>query len=332
MKKVIILIVFMVLIFSSCDIFNGIFPGSGSSVENTEQDTSGNLLISNYSNERLLLYNGSEYIKTISNSSSDFLVNISNPDSVVMDLRLYKHTDVTALDAPDLGVVFKRWSVVLANDTQTEHRVTWMVQANTSEIECGELTLAYIGGTDNSVDVFLGSRTGAKLISLSPGAQNLKVGIEYGNYTVYYHYWVSNQNTTGGIEEVGWIDEETVNGNDVPIYVIINANRESRHLQIPHWNADSPIGESLYGNITITNTLSTPVQIYSGTELIENLMYTDEPITNASTIAAGDHAVFTLPLQNYTLRAVDLISGVEMATHSVEITSEGSNTWNIETE
>ena len=330
MKKVVLLVFVMVVLLTGCDIIPGLFLTPDP--EDSEQDTYGNLVISNYSDNKLVLYNGSEYLKTLSDSSTDFLVNIPNPDSIVMDLRLYKHADITELETPDLSVVFKRWNVVLADDTQTEHRVTWMVQANTSEIECGFLTLAYIGGTDNSVDVFLNSRTGAKLLSLSPGAQNLKVGVEFGNYTVYYHYWVSNQNTTGGMDDVGWIDEETVNGNDVPIYVILNANRESRHLQIPHWNADSPVGESLYGNITITNTLSTPVQIYSGTELIEDIMYTDEPITNASTIAAGDNASFTLPTQNYTLRAVDLISGIEMAEYSVEITSEGSDTWNIITE
>ncbi|MEW8179621.1 MAG: hypothetical protein AB2754_21290 [Candidatus Thiodiazotropha endolucinida] len=329
----ILLTIIILAMFSGCKILDSITGGdSDSSNEVTTADEEGNLVISNNSGQRLKLFNGETYLKTLSDSSSDFLVNIPNPDSAILDLRLFKADEVSGTASPGLEGVFKRWNVILAADTQTEHRATWMVQERSSEYESGEITLAYIGGTANSVDVYLSGKAengGAKLISLSPGAQNRKVGLEYGNYTVYFRYWYSDQNSIQGIQEVGWKEKELVSGSEVPIYIVLNANRAEKHLQIPHYNAASPVGESPYGKIVITNSTSLPVQIYSEKTLIENIIHTDKPITNASTIAAGTSDDFTLPIGSYTLRALDLQSAGEVATKTIEITSAGSAVWEI---
>ena len=71
------------------------------------------------------------------------------------------------------------------------------------------------------------------------------------------------------------------------------------------------------------------MQIYSEKTLIENIIHTDKPITNASTIAAGTSDDFTLPFGSYTLRALDLPSAGEVAVKTIEITSAGNAVWEI---
>lgn len=302
--------------------------------EPDDPDPEGNLVIRNMSDQVLILYARGERKKVLPASSDDFLVNIPNAGGTVADLWLFKVVDAQDNpDNPDLALVFKRWSVVLSSDNEIEHRVTWLVNGSETESINGTLILNYFGGVDESVDVMLNNRTGAKLASLRPGQQDKRVGLDYGNYAILYRYWISDQNSPDGEEELGWIDKENVNGEEVAIFLILNDSRNNRHIQVPHWN-NGNLPETQYGNIQIKNDTAQPVQIWVGSDLIEDVMYTDRPIQNRSTIAANDIEVFTMPVieSEYTFIARYLSNGMEISRRSIGIVPDSSIYWEITTD
>ena len=305
-------------------------PDGGSDVEglSDEPDDTGNLVIQNQSNTRLILYRGEEAIRLIPNSSEDFPVFVEDVGDGAVDLKLFKADDVEDYENPPSLALFKRWQVVLAGDTSLEKRRTWNVTGDDSFVDSGTISLSYIGGTENSVDVYLNSLTGAKIATLAPGWQGVEVGIDFGTYPIVFQYWISNPNDADGLEVLGSIDEETVNGSQVPIYVVLNSQRMTHHLQVPHWNGGGAI-EERYGNVQITNTLPTPVQIYAGDQLIEQVIYTDGSAQNASTIPANGSLTYTLPVGGYTLRAEDIIMASELDRVDVEIEADVTVEWDV---
>ena len=259
------------------------------------------------------------------------LVNYSNPNQETKDLKLFLLDSVKDdIDNPNLESIYKRWSVALSNNTGIEGRVTWFVKGdqNRDDVGTGELTLSYIGGTENSVDIFLNNATGAKIASLSPGAQNRKVGLSYGTYTALYKYWYSDQHPTEGVTEIGWRDKELVNGTEVDIFIVLNAARVSRHLQIPHWNGGGAIDEQ-YGSIRIRNYTASPVIIYAGSDLIENAMYTDEVVDNYSTIPANDNITYVMPIDEFIFSARDTQTSSTIADTTLSIVADSLITWDI---
>jgi len=273
----------------------------------SKPDTEGNLLVRNYSTEVLALYRGSEFINVIWNSSEDFLVEIPNPNHNALDLRLYRYEDVKDnLENPNSDDLFKTWEIVLSADNEVENRATWFIRSENIEIQSGTLTFAYVGGTENQVDVFLDNKTGAKLLSLKPGDQYINtVGIDYENYTMHFRYWYSDQGSVGQSTELGWIEKEVVNGEEVDIWVVLNQNSPERHVQIPHWNGGGAIQDQ-YGSIKIKNSGSVPLQIWVGSQLIENIVYTNGQGQNSSTIMSNEFAEFVMKAGEYTFVAKNL--------------------------
>ena len=295
------------------------------------EDSQGNLVIINYSDYELVLYSGTNREKILPATSEDFLVNIPNPNQETKDLKLFLLDSVKDdINNPNPESVYKRWTVALANNTDLEGRVTWFVKGdqNRDDVGTGELTLSYIGGTDNSVDVFLNNTTGAKIASLSPGAQNRKVGLAYGTYTALFRYWYSDQQSTGGLTEIGWRDQEIVNGQEVDIFIVLNAARESRHLQIPHWNGGGAIDEQ-YGSVKIRNYTAAPIIVYAGNDLIENAMYTDDVVDNYSTIPANDNITYVMPIEEYVLSARDTQTSDTISDTTVTIVADSLITWDV---
>ena len=274
---------------------------------NGEPDTEGNLLIRNYSNEALALYRGSEFIKIVWNNSEDFLVNLENPNHSSLDLRLYKYEDVKDdINNPEASKLFKTWEIVLSADSELEHRATWFISSDNTEINSGTLTFAYVGGTENQVDVYVNGKSGAKLLSMKPGDQYIKTfGIDFESYVMNYRYWFSDPNNAGQTTELGWIDKEIVNGDEVDIFVILNQERKERHIQIPHWNGGGAVQDE-YGTIKIKNSSSIPLQIWVGSQLIEDIVYTNGQGQNSSTIMSNEYSEFVMKEGEYTFVAKNI--------------------------
>ena len=302
---------------------------SPSSVDPDSPDSAGNLVIRNLTGERLVLYKGGEErLKVIPDNLTDYLVGISNPNGDVVDLRIYRLNDLVDVDTPEGSVVLKRWAIPLASDFELEHRSTWVINDNDAETDAGTMTFSYIGGTDNFVDVYLNSRNGAKIVSLRPGANQTRLGIDYGTYTMHYNYWFSDSNSADAREDRDWTETEIVNGESVGIYVVLNAQRTLRHVQVPHLGVQA----EPWGQLVISNTTSTPVQIRVGNELIEHKVYTDGSKQNLSTIAANETQEYTMPVGNHRLVAKNPTTGAEVSPPiDIEI-NDGSNfAWDVGT-
>jgi hypothetical protein len=320
------MVTFLFLLLFSCEDSDS---DSGLSPDN--EDSQGNLVVINQSDYELVLYSGTSREKILPATSEDFLINIPNPSQETKDLKLFLLDSVKDdINNPNLESIYKRWSVALSNGTGIEGRVTWFVKGNQNrdDIGTGDLTLSYVGGTENSVDVFLNNSTGAKIASLSPGAQNRRVGLAYGTYTALFKYWYSDQQSTAGQSDIGWREKEVINGNEVDIFVVLNAARESRHLQIPHWDGGGAIDEQ-YGSVKIRNYTSSPIIIYTGSDLIENVMYTDDVVDNYSTIPANDNITYLMPVDEYLFSARDTQTSQSISDSTFSIVADSLINWNI---
>lgn len=296
MKRGIFLIAAFAMIFaSSCELIES------TDFAPDQPDMEGNLLIINNSNEQLVLYKDQVMIKKIPASATDYLVSIPN-DGGSVQLDLYLWEDVMADPYnPVPSEAFKRWMVPLSSDNKLENRATWHISGATTYTNVATLNLSYFGGTENNVDIYLDGRTGAKIASLKPGDQSKKVGVDYGNYTLHYLYWFSDQNDVNAFEEIGWIETQMVNEEEKDIWLILNENRKDVTMVVPHMDALINNGTK-YAGIEITNLSGDPVQIFAGDKLIEAVCFLEKGNTqNLSTIDNNGSYTFYLPIHEEEL-------------------------------
>ncbi|MGM0375638.1 MAG: hypothetical protein ACQEQ0_02580 [Bacteroidota bacterium] len=299
----------------------------------------GNLLIINNANRRLVLYKDEVPMKKIPSSSSDFLVNLQNSDGQAVELALYEWEDVEGdINNPPLDMVFKKWKVSLANSTAVSDQVTWHVSDKSEHSTMATIYFNYYAGsTDYHADVFLNGRNGAKLMSLAPGQQYRKIGLDYGTHTLAYHYWHSDQNTADASEDIGWIEEQTINGDEGEIWLVLNENREEVTMVVPHFGNDLT-DHVKYGNLKVVNDKTHPVQVYVGQQLIESVCYLEDGnVKNLSTIAGQEAYTFVMPITDeetdtveYNLRAMHPTTGNAVKEEKVTVHAEETLTWTIE--
>ena len=319
------------MFLSGCDLFNNnddVEPGSTFDLPDTE----GNIVISNFSNSGLALYYNGVCLKKIPNSSTDYILWIPNPSDLTLDLQIYKYDDVAPDFAPnpDISIVFKRWNINVSDSKDIAKRVTWHITESAVEKNSGTLIFNYVGGTDNQVDVFLNNQSGAKIITLKPGDQydNI-VGIDYGAYTMHFRYWYSDPNTPDPMDIVGWIETEIVSGNEVDIWAVLNANRQSHDIWVPHWENANVVPDTR-GAIQITNQYFEPLRFYANGQLIENLMYLDGNTQASSILASGDVINFVLDgAIEYYLVAKPLNASNTVAEATINLSVGESAKWKI---
>lgn len=301
-----------------------------------QEDAAGNLLTINYSGQRIAIYSSDELIKILPTSAEEFLINVPTQTGETDDLKAYWYDDVLAdLDNPSSGDLLLRWLVPLSGDTQITNRVTWIIDpdlttgANTAT---GYADFSYAGGSSASgyyVDVYLGSRTGAKLATFRPGERR-KIGLPYGNHTLFYRYWESDSTTADAINVIGWIEDEIVNNEEEDIWLVLSQSRPNQYVAIPHWAVNNT-NNVQYAKITITNNASSPVQIFIGSDLITNssLLYLNPDNSNNETIEAnGSREYLIVQGTNYTLTAKSL-SGVVIDTETFDLVVDTPETWNV---
>ena len=261
-----------------------------------ESESDGNLLIINNSNERLVLVEGEDILCYLPNSSSDFRIHIPNESGGSRELILYKWTDIKD-SLPDLSSVtdyiFKKWKVALSSERNIEKSVTWHVKATAEYKTIATVSFSYFGDTDYNVDIYLNNQEGAKIMTLKPGDQNRKTGLDYGNYTLHYRYWYSDQNTPDSEVEVDWIEKEDINGEDKSIFLVLNEGRNNLIKIIPHYGA---MNTENYGRIKVTNNHGPLIMVYVGDQPISQVCYLDGPVTNYESIPFNGSTTFVLPL------------------------------------
>lgn len=303
-----------------------------------QEDASGNLLIINNSNERLVLYKDEYLVKKIPASASDFLVFIDNPDESTVQLDIYLWDDVKDdINNPNPSSAYKRWLVPLSSSTAIEEQATWHINGNTEYLNSATVNFSYFGGTEYNVNVFLNGINGAKILSLKPGDQYKRVGVDYGNFTVAYEYWVSNPNDNQAKDEskTVWIDKEEINGEEVSIWLVLNENRSDVTTIIPHNGVDAQ-KQSFYAYIKVTNDKANPVVIKAGDNYIENVCYLEGNKQNFSTIPSKGSTTFIMPISDInTLEETFILSAYDVEGRFVEeitftLTEEESVSWMVD--
>lgn len=287
------------------------------------EDSTGNLLTINYSGQRLVLYNGETLVKVLPTSSEEFLINVETTTGETDDLKVYRYSEVEAdLENPDPTKLLLRWNIPLNADTALVNRVTWLIDPEnitTSDPASGYGEFAY-SGNDYNVDVFINSRTGAKLGSFSPGSRR-KVGLPYGNYKLFYRYWESDNTNAEGINEIGWVEKEYVNNQEVDIWMVLSEARKNQYLVIPTYGSNAQ-QDVQYGKITITNSTATPVEVYLDSDTImgsSKLYYNPEASNNGTIEANGSREYLLVEGSGYNF-SVKTLEGVlvDQATHDID--------------
>ena len=304
-----------------------------------DSDASGNLLIINNSNERLVLYKDEYLVKKIPASATDYLVSVDNPDGANVQLDIYLWEDVKEdINNPDPSAVYKRWLVPLSSTTEVETRSTWHIGMDDTYTDVATVSFSYYGGTSYNADVYLNDKSGAKLMSLKPGDQYRNVGIDFGNYSLLYRYWYSDPDDDQAIDEskTTWIDTETINGEEVKIWMVLNQNRDEVTYIVPHNGVDSE-KKSYYAYITVTNMHYNPVVIKEGDQLIEYTCFLDGgDKTNYSTISSSGKTTFVMPISDVnTLEETFILTARDVEGRWVESTtftlSEGETAyWTVD--
>jgi len=293
-------------------------------------DNEGNLVIQNGSGEALLLYLDGACLRKIPNSESDFLINVDNSDERTLDLQLYKYADLPDVpNEPDSKLIFKRWKRKLANSTAKSKRSTWNVTGESPYVESGTLKFIYSGGTEYNVDVFLNEKNGAKVATLNPGDQSEKiVGVDYGTYVILYRYWYSNPNDKESEIELGWVEKESINGHQVPIERTLNSDAPEIPLQIPHWIVDNQPS----GKLIVRNNYYSTIVIYSGTQLIEDVIISDQETKGLSNIASNTYTTYELPKDNYTIMAKTFTDSKQLFSKTINIAENDVDTIDVRTD
>jgi len=302
-------------------------------------DVAGNLLIINNSNKRLVLYKEEVPIRKLSSSSTDYLVNVPNATEAAIELSLYDYELVKDdINNPPVDKVFKKWKVPLSKGTALTDQVTWHVGADNQDSNSGTLKLkyyAYSGHEGYNVDIHLNSRTGAKIASMKPGDQDKQIGLDYGAYTLHYHYWASDQNTASGIEDKGWMENQTIDNEEVAFWVVLNAGRSETSIVVNQKGTDA--GQVLYGKLQVKNNTNSPVNIWANGRLIEEVCYLVGGNTDAlSVINAKDEYIYILPITTedatsttYSIKATTL-SGTTLQEGDVEVVGDETTIWKVE--
>lgn len=338
MKRILLYLSFLSFIFAtSCEFIED----EPKEFVPDDQDASGNLLIINNSNQRLVLYKDEFIVKKIPATATDYLVYIPNENEGTVQLDLYLWEDVKDdIENPDPALAYKRWLVPLANSTSVEERATWHIGSDDTFTDVATVSFSYFGGTSYNCDIFLNDRSGAKIMSLKPGDQYRKVGIDFGNYTLHYKYWYSNPDDNQAIDDskTVWIEEELINGEEVKIWMVLNENRDEVTYIVPHNGVDTQ-KKSYYGTIEITNFHNQPVIIKAGDKLIENVCYLDNgDKTNYSTVDVNGTTSFVMPIlsddimeETYFLTATDL-EGKFIEEISITVAAEETVEWIVDGE
>lgn len=241
------------------------------------------------------------------------------------------------INNPPVEKVFKKWKVPLSEGTSLSDQVTWHVGADNQETSSGTLKLkyyAYSGFEGYNVDIHLNNQTGAKIASMKPGDQDKQIGLDYGAYTLHYHYWTSDQNTASGMEDHGWMETQTIDDEEVAFWVVLNAGRPETSMIVYH--KGSKTNNLLYGKIQVKNNLAYPVNIWANGRLIEEVCYLVGANTDAlSVINAKDEYTYILPMSDekadiatYTIKATNL-SGELIREENVKVTADQTIRWEV---
>ena len=316
----------MLVILSSCT-----QDGQDSESQfDVSQDIEGNLLILNRLNGAVLLYTSESEspLKEIG-AKEDFIVNIPSDGSTPTPLQIWKKSQVSDPLEPDIENIYKEWDIILSNTSTESEQVVWVIKSASASPAVGQLSF-YYPSTDfmgNMViydaSIYLDSKNGKKITSLTPGMENKTVGLDFGYYYLFYKY---SYEYTSQSETVGWIELDSL-GNS--LNTLVNAGSPIQNIEVPIYSL-SDIGR--FGYLDIINQSSNDVKIFTQNDIqIEDVVVNNQSTYGLSIIESnGGSYNYLLPQNNYMLTAKNLITGEIVATReNVSVIELYNSSWTI---
>ena len=272
-------------------------------------DNEGNLIINNNTDNGLRLYGDNyELIKTIEPNATKYIVNIPNENLLALELKIWKVDDVVEVNSPPENKVFKKWKVALSNNTIETERATWNVNPGNEGILSGLGLISYNKIDEYgleviySVDIYVDSKTGAKIASLPPGVTNKKLNIEYGLRKLFYHFWFSDQQS-GDISYVdAWMESKEI---------AINAQSSTVHVNVPLLYDD----DGQYGFFAVENIEDDVISVFHNNNLIESIVRPDIVSSGLSYVNPSFTNAFLIPVNEdlYTFQIRNSIGTAVLA-------------------
>ena len=316
----------MIVILSGCT-QDGQDPESQFDVS---QDIEGNLLILNRLNGAVLLYiSGSESPLKEIGAKEDFIVNIPSDGSTPTSLQIWKKSQVSDPLEPNIENIYKEWDIVLSNTSTESEQVVWVIKSGSASPAVGQLSFYYpsIDFMGNMViydaSIYLDSKNGKKIISLTPGMENKTVGLDFGYYYLFYKYSYEHNSQS---ETVGWIELDSL-GNS--LNTLVNSGNPIQNIEVPIYSL-SDIGR--FGYLDIINQSSYDVKIFTQNDIqIEDVVLSNQSTYGLSIIESnGGSYNYLLPQNNYILTAKNLITGEIVATReNVSVIELYNSSWTI---
>ncbi|MAI86707.1 MAG: hypothetical protein CMF99_06050 [Candidatus Marinimicrobia bacterium] len=316
----------MLVILSSCT-----QDGQDSESQfDVSQDIEGNLLILNRLNGAVLLYTSESEspLKEIG-AKEDFIVNIPSDGSTPTSLQIWKKSQVSDPLEPDIENIYKEWDIILSNTSTESEQVVWVIKSGSASPAVGQLSF-YYPSTDfmgNMViydaSIYLDSKNGKKITSLTPGIENKTVGLDFGYYYLFYKY---SYEYTSQSEMVGWIELDSL-GNSMN--TLVNAGNPIQNIEVPIYSL-SDIGR--FGYLDIINQSPDDVKIFTQNDIqIEDVVVNNQSTYGLSIIENnGGSYNYLLPQNNYMLTAKNLITGEIVATReNVSVIELYNSSWTI---
>ena len=199
------------------------------------QDKLGNLFIRNVSLTQIALFDRENMLKVIGGFS--YLYRVKVPINFVdnSELKIFPYWEIEDnIDAPPPEKVIKRWSVNLPSEIIENPDHIWVIDESTTQ-DCGELRFNYQTETNFIVNVHVyASGVNITTEQVLPG-KRINLGLAYGEYTIEYVFLQARAPKAGNRMELGKITTETVNGEEVPITVNLNANTSKIERTVPNW-------------------------------------------------------------------------------------------------
>ncbi|MFL3007282.1 MAG: hypothetical protein ACJZ10_04710 [Candidatus Neomarinimicrobiota bacterium] len=293
-------------------------------------DIEGNLVVVNRLNGPILLYisESESPLKEIG-AKEDFIVNIPSDGSTPTSLQIWKKSQVSDPSEPDIDKIYKEWDIVLSNAMTESEQVIWVITSGSSSPAVGQLSFHYpsLDFMGNMViydaSIYLNSKSGKKITSVLPGADNKIVGLDFGYYYLYYKY---SYEYTSESETVGWIELDSL-GNSLS--TLVNAGSPIQNIEVPIYSL-SDIGR--LGYLEIINQSSSDVKIFTQNDVqIEDVVVTNQSTYGLSIIESnGGSYNYLLPQNNYQLTAKNLVTGEIVATREhISVIELYNSSWTI---
>ena len=293
-------------------------------------DIEGNLVAVNRLNGPILLYisESESPLKEIG-AKEDFIVNIPSDGSTPTSLQIWKKSQVSDPSEPDIDKIYKEWDIVLSNAMTESEQVIWVITSGSSSPAVGQLSFHYpsLDFMGNMViydaSIYLNSKSGKKITSVLPGADNKIVGLDFGYYYLYYKY---SYEYTSESETVGWIELDSL-GNSLS--TLVNAGSPIQNIEVPIYSL-SDIGR--LGYLEIINQSSSDVKIFTQNDIqIEDIVVTNQSTYGLSIIENnGGSYNYLLPQNNYQLTAKNLVTGEIVSTReNISVIDLYNSSWTI---